>query len=121
MPLPSASQLCTISFRWLVSLAVAMMMLTSAIAEAATCSPEPVSDFAAEASFHVDKHSEPSSDRETGQHKACPHGHCHHGTHAIRETAPLAMARKMATRVEHSQRDFVRTAHEFGLKRPPRA
>lgn len=110
-----------IGLRWLVGFVVAMMMMTSAIAEAATCGPEPVSDIVAGSTFHADEGDRSSTDEETGEHKACAHGHCHHGTQAIRETAASAAGLELPALHEISPQDRAHSAYEFGLKRPPRA
>ena len=117
-PLPSAAP----SLRYvLIGLLLAIAVLFGSAVEASACASEPVAAAAVEASITDDGNAPLQNDADpTGEHKACAHGHCHHGQYAPPErgAAPITLvAEQRALFPVEIRRPGAEPAR---LKRPPR-
>lgn len=107
--------------RALAGLLLAVAVLFGGVLEASACASEPITVAAAEA-VTVDDGGAPLQDDSgpAAEHKACAHGHCHHGQFATPERHAASVLRVA------DQRTFLPVeirrpgAEPARLKRPPR-
>lgn len=78
----------------LVGLLLASAVLFAGVVEASACVSEPIAAAAVEAAAINDGDAPLQNDADpNGEHKACAHGHCHHGQYVTpeRNAAPVSL------------------------------
>lgn len=104
-----------------IGLLVAVTVLFGGVAEASACASEPIAVAAAEAVGVNDSDTPLQGDAGPGaEHKACAHGHCHHGQQATPESDAAHVMRVAEQRTSFPVETRRPGAEPDRLKRPPR-